>query len=134
MERSPTEHILTEAKSFALVPCPMALSHNFLVLFVILFYCGVHGDEMFWGKPRSGGAVLPRSVAPAFTANAVVDEEFQQLSLSDYKGKWVVLLFYPFDFTFVCPTEVGVGLRADCSPFLGHSFSRQYWIATEDCI
>jgi peroxiredoxin (alkyl hydroperoxide reductase subunit C) len=30
----------------------------------------------------------------------------ENVSLSDYKGKWVVLLFYPMDFTFVCPTEV----------------------------
>jgi peroxiredoxin 2/4 len=30
----------------------------------------------------------------------------QNVSLSDYKGKWVVLLFYPLDFTFVCPTEL----------------------------
>merc|ERR1712110_863782 len=32
--------------------------------------------------------------------------EFKDISLSDYKGKYVVLLFYPADFTFVCPTEV----------------------------
>lgn len=32
--------------------------------------------------------------------------EFKDLSLSDYKGKWLVLFFYPRDFTFVCPTEI----------------------------
>jgi alkyl hydroperoxide reductase subunit AhpC len=32
--------------------------------------------------------------------------EFKDFSLSDYKGKWVVLFFYPLDFTFVCPTEI----------------------------
>lgn len=32
--------------------------------------------------------------------------EFKKISLSDYKGKWVVLFFYPRDFTFVCPTEI----------------------------
>lgn len=45
--------------------------------------------------------------APQFTAPAVVDGgEFKDISLSDYKGKWVVLFFYPLDFTFVCPTEI----------------------------
>jgi alkyl hydroperoxide reductase subunit AhpC len=45
--------------------------------------------------------------APDFTADAVVSEEFKQIKLSDYKGKnYVVLFFYPLDFTFVCPTEI----------------------------
>ena len=37
---------------------------------------------------------------------AVVDGEITKVSLSDYKGKYVVLFFYPKDFTFVCPTEI----------------------------
>ncbi|TKR92082.1 hypothetical protein L596_006798 [Steinernema carpocapsae] len=44
--------------------------------------------------------------APEFTAKAVVNGDFQQVSLNDYKGKYVVLFFYPLDFTFVCPTEI----------------------------
>ena len=44
--------------------------------------------------------------APAFLAEAFVDGEFKKVSLDDYKGKWVVLFFYPRDFTFVCPTEI----------------------------
>ena len=44
--------------------------------------------------------------APDFTATAVVNEEFKPVKLSDYKGKYVVLFFYPLDFTFVCPTEI----------------------------
>jgi NADH-dependent peroxiredoxin subunit C len=44
--------------------------------------------------------------APGFTTEAFYDEQIQQVSLSDYKGKWVVLFFYPADFTFVCPTEL----------------------------
>ena len=44
--------------------------------------------------------------APDFKAQAVVDGKFQEVSLGDYKGKWKVLLFYPLDFTFVCPTEI----------------------------
>ncbi|GFH13510.1 peroxiredoxin (alkyl hydroperoxidereductase subunit C), partial [Haematococcus lacustris] len=36
----------------------------------------------------------------------VVDGEFKTIKLSDYQGKYVVLFFYPKDFTFVCPTEI----------------------------
>lgn len=45
--------------------------------------------------------------APDFKATAVVGKgDFKEISLQDYKGKWVVLFFYPLDFTFVCPTEI----------------------------
>jgi len=44
--------------------------------------------------------------APNFTLDAVVAKEFKKVSLTDYRGKWVVLFFYPLDFTFVCPTEI----------------------------
>ena len=45
--------------------------------------------------------------APAFTATAVLpSNEIQELSLESFKGKYVVLFFYPLDFTFVCPTEI----------------------------
>lgn len=44
--------------------------------------------------------------APEFTATAVVDGQFKQVKLSDYRGKNVVLFFWPLDFTFVCPTEI----------------------------
>ncbi|MGQ3684538.1 MAG: peroxiredoxin [Candidatus Loosdrechtia sp.] len=44
--------------------------------------------------------------APGFTLQAVVGDKFNEVSLDDYKGKWVVLFFYPLDFTFVCPTEI----------------------------
>jgi len=45
-------------------------------------------------------------IAPNFTAEAVVNKQFKEISLDDYKGKYVVLFFYPLDFTFVCPTEI----------------------------
>lgn len=44
--------------------------------------------------------------APTFTAPAVINGQFQDVSLSDFLGQWVILLFYPMDFTFVCPTEI----------------------------
>ncbi|CAN5549970.1 peroxiredoxin [soil metagenome] len=51
-------------------------------------------------------SVRVQKEAPGFTATAVVGEEFKPVSLADYKGKYVVLFFYPLDFTFVCPTEI----------------------------
>lgn len=44
--------------------------------------------------------------APYFKGEAYVNGEFKNISLSDYRGKWVILFFYPLDFTFVCPTEL----------------------------
>lgn len=44
--------------------------------------------------------------APDFCAVSVYDQEFKTICLSDYLGKYVILLFYPLDFTFVCPTEI----------------------------
>lgn len=45
--------------------------------------------------------------APDFTAQAVMpDNTFAELKLSSYRGKYVVLFFYPLDFTFVCPSEI----------------------------
>lgn len=49
---------------------------------------------------------LVQKEAPNFTAEAVVGGDFKTIKLSDYKGKWVCLFFYPLDFTFVCPTEI----------------------------
>ena len=44
--------------------------------------------------------------APAFSGMAFSNGGFNKVSLEDYKGKYVVLFFYPLDFTFVCPTEI----------------------------
>ena len=79
--------------------------------------------------------------APDFTATAVVDQEFKTIKLSDYRGQYVVLFFYPLDFTFVCPTEITAfsdryeefsSLNAE---ILGVSvdseFSHLAWIQTE---
>jgi len=44
--------------------------------------------------------------APYFSAEAYVNGEFKKISLADFRGKKVVLFFYPLDFTFVCPTEI----------------------------
>ncbi|XP_045157641.2 peroxiredoxin-like isoform X1 [Mercenaria mercenaria] len=44
--------------------------------------------------------------APEWSAQAVVNGEFKEISLADYRGKYLVFFFYPADFTFVCPTEI----------------------------
>ena len=44
--------------------------------------------------------------APAFSGMAYTEGQFKKISLADYAGKYVVLFFYPLDFTFVCPTEI----------------------------
>jgi len=52
-------------------------------------------------------STLVTKAAPDFTADAVMaDNSFAQVTLSSYKGKYVYLLFYPLDFTFVCPSEI----------------------------
>ncbi|MBI3299749.1 MAG: peroxiredoxin [Elusimicrobia bacterium] len=49
---------------------------------------------------------LVQKPAPDFKADAVEGKNFKSVSLGDYKGKWLVMFFYPLDFTFVCPTEI----------------------------
>lgn len=80
--------------------------------------------------------------APDFTMETALGNgtDFGKVSLSDYKGKWLVLFFYPLDFTFVCPTEItalsdsaDVFDDLDCE-ILGVStdskFSHRAWINT----
>ncbi len=45
-------------------------------------------------------------IVPDFELEALKNKEIVKIKLSDYKNKWVVLIFYPADFTFVCPTEL----------------------------
>lgn len=54
-----------------------------------------------YSTPRIGEA------APGFEAEAFINNDIKNVKLAGYKGKWVVLVFYPADFTFVCPTELG---------------------------
>ena len=79
--------------------------------------------------------------APDFSATAVYDQEFQTVKLSDYLGKYVILLFYPLDFTFVCPTEITAfsDIYADIenlnTEILGISVDSEYahlaWLQTD---
>ncbi|WOD41939.1 peroxiredoxin [Nodosilinea sp. E11] len=79
--------------------------------------------------------------APDFSATAVVDQNFKIVKLSDYRGKYVVLFFYPLDFTFVCPTEIAAfsdrysEFEALNAEILGISVDSEFahlaWIQTE---
>lgn len=53
------------------------------------------------GKQVQMGIVRPGQEAPDFELNAHIAGGFKNVRLSDYRGKWVVLCFYPGDFTFV---------------------------------
>eukprot|EP00879_Flechtneria_rotunda_P029607 GHRR01032032.1.p1 GENE.GHRR01032032.1~~GHRR01032032.1.p1 ORF type:complete len:232 (-),score=66.06 GHRR01032032.1:42-680(-) len=86
-------------------------------------------------------APLVGSQAPDFKATAVFDQEFVDISLSQYKGKYVVLFFYPLDFTFVCPTEITAfsdrfeEFKSTGAEVLGISVDSQFthlaWIQTD---
>jgi alkyl hydroperoxide reductase subunit AhpC len=51
-------------------------------------------------------AVQVQQPAPEFRCKAMVRGKFETVSLADFRGKFLVLFFYPLDFTFVCPTEI----------------------------
>jgi peroxiredoxin (alkyl hydroperoxide reductase subunit C) len=70
--------------------------------------------------PASAKAFVGRP-APEFRAQAYVAGEVRDVALAEYRGRWVVLFFYPLDFTFVCPTELRAFAR------------REAEFAEEDC-
>ena len=82
--------------------------------------------------------------APDFIAKAYHEDKILNFKLSDLKGKWVILFFYPGDFTFVCPTELGelskeyLGLKKKGTELLGISTDSVYvhkaWHDTSDTI
>lgn len=64
----------------------------------------MESKKQLWAKRQTCMIGKP---APAFTSPALLaNGTFGDVSLSQYAGKWVVLFFYPLDFTFVCPTEI----------------------------
>eukprot|EP01017_Pseudomicrothorax_dubius_P012114 TRINITY_DN1477_c0_g1_i1.p1 TRINITY_DN1477_c0_g1~~TRINITY_DN1477_c0_g1_i1.p1 ORF type:complete len:226 (-),score=78.01 TRINITY_DN1477_c0_g1_i1:123-800(-) len=67
----------------------------------------VHGDNLKDSKIMQGRQELAiRKPAPVFDGVAYFKGEFKNINLTQYAGKYVVLFFYPLDFTFVCPTEI----------------------------
>eukprot|EP01003_Olkasia_polycarbonata_P006272 NODE_653_length_760_cov_516.108298_g588_i0.p1 GENE.NODE_653_length_760_cov_516.108298_g588_i0~~NODE_653_length_760_cov_516.108298_g588_i0.p1 ORF type:complete len:197 (-),score=52.55 NODE_653_length_760_cov_516.108298_g588_i0:112-702(-) len=83
-----------------------------------------------------------QGVAPGWKAQAVVNGDIKEVSLDDFKGKYLVLFFYPLDFTFVCPTEIIAFSEAAeefskregcqvCAVSVDSQFSHLAWINTE---
>ena len=56
---------------------------------------------------ESKNRILIGENAPDFEAEAFQNNDTKKVRLEDYKGKWVILVLYPADFTFICPTELG---------------------------
>lgn len=67
----------------------------------------VHNQETEYEGDCLDMSTLVTKEAPDFAAQAVMpDNSFAELKMSEYRGKYVVLFFYPLDFTFVCPSEI----------------------------
>ncbi|XP_014667732.1 PREDICTED: peroxiredoxin-4-like [Priapulus caudatus] len=104
----------------------MAATRSTAVLLLLLFiqsFSGYGADEAC--HQYAGGHVYPQETsktasghslvwskaqiskpAPDFESTAVVNGEFKEIKLEDFRGKYLVFFFYPLDFTFVCPTEI----------------------------
>lgn len=55
---------------------------------------------------QTGTLLLPGAKIPDYSTEAFQNGKIINITLSDYRGKWLILFFYPADFTFVCPTEL----------------------------
>lgn len=66
----------------------------------------MYHDEQCCGDDCCCQPLQIGSPAPKFSMEGYFKGEKKKYSLEDFKGKWVVLFFYPLDFTFVCPTEL----------------------------
>jgi len=77
--------------------------NRFTFVLVCVAFCAVMGYDIV-----ESSTIRPRKNAPRFKAKSVLNDKFVDISLQDNiaQGKWSVLLFYPFDYTFVCPTEI----------------------------
>jgi len=80
-----------------------------LMMLDLSFWDGVSAQKMPVAQGRTvyvncGLKINDR--IPDLTADAYYNNTTVKVNLSDYRGKWMVLIFYPADFTFVCPTEL----------------------------
>ncbi|KAH8035317.1 hypothetical protein HPB51_004558 [Rhipicephalus microplus] len=110
---SSAEHGPEEARSTDSSPdaMPQGRLHNREVPSVNASHRAMHYPDSSATTELSSDLVdmsLPQLTKPApdFCGTAVVDGQFKEIKLSDYKDKYLVLFFYPLDFTFVCPTEI----------------------------
>lgn len=87
-----------------------------IIALLLVIVCLGSTSAVDAANPHAGGHAMASpagvecadigSPAPFFSLDGVANLEFKKVGLNDYKGKWVVLFFYPGDFTFVCPTEI----------------------------
>lgn len=84
------------------------MSNRFVLLVALLYvtlnFCLSTGEvaQYVYQAPT----LLPRQKAPYWSGIAVENEKFVKKSSEEYKGKYLIMIFYPFDFTYVCPTEL----------------------------
>jgi alkyl hydroperoxide reductase subunit AhpC len=76
---------------------------NMIISLALLASLSAHEITKFEHKPL---AVLPRQKAPFWSGISVEGEKFVKKNSEEYKGGYLLMLFYPFDFTYVCPTEL----------------------------
>lgn len=77
----------------------------FLTIFLTFLNFSLHNTDIAkytYNYPH----VLPRQKAPYWSGIAVEGEKIVKINSEEYKGKYLIILFYPFDFTYVCPTEL----------------------------
>ncbi len=89
------------------LPVPAAVFSAALVAFT-LFACGKTPAQPAQSAAPSQGAQKPLvgSALPALEMDAFHKGALRKVRLADFRGKWLVIMFYPGDFTFVCPTEL----------------------------
>jgi alkyl hydroperoxide reductase subunit AhpC len=122
---------------------------RYLLFFSLILAAVIHpgsgickDGQQHAGHDRAAAIAKVGERAPDFTVEAVVGAEARKISLADFKGKWLVLFFYPGDFTFVCPTEI-TGFNRELERFkklntevLGGSVDSKYshmaWIKRGD--
>ena len=75
------------------------------ILAICLAENHLQDSDLTFYRPHAHSC-LPRQKAPFFEANSVLHGKFKRVSLNDFAGKYLVIIFYPFDFTYVCPTEL----------------------------
>ncbi len=80
---------------------------SFLIIFFLAASAAYSVSKSFKSAEmiRAGEPVIGKSI-PFRTLDAFYNENITTINLEDYRGKWIILFFYPADFTFVCPTEL----------------------------
>ena len=79
----------------------------FLILFILAATASYSVSKSFKSADiiRAGEPVIGKTI-PFRTFDAFYNGKITTINLDDYRGKWIILFFYPADFTFVCPTEL----------------------------